>query len=227
MTTRTWARLSMIGIALAVAIGASVAVATTHNPPRVDLFAPVITDSCVTVSGGGAPGAGESIIHFEFDWDDGQKTIGFFPADHIYGAAGTFEITVTALQSDLQTTATSTVVTVPVPPPPGGQPPLLQVFIASTIGTAITVNGFTIPGAGCTLIERISWDWGDGQHEDAFLFPGPHTYAREGVYVARATAHQTDGEKTSVCFVVRTEGAADGRGNSLNNVLEFASLGCS
>ena len=89
------------------------------------------------------------------------------------------------------------------------------------------MNGVVSAGAGCTSIERIHWDWGDGQHEDAFLFPGPHTYTREGVYVARATAHQSDGEKTSICFVVRTEGAADGRANSLNNELEFAALGCS
>ncbi len=49
-------------------------------------------------------------------------------------------------------------------------------------GKQVTVNGgVTAP------VERIQWEWGDGQKEDHHFFPASHTYANPGTYEIKVT----------------------------------------
>ena len=49
-------------------------------------------------------------------------------------------------------------------------------------GLEVTVNGgVAVP------IERIQWDWGDGQIDEHHFFPASHTYDKPGPYEIKVT----------------------------------------
>jgi PKD repeat protein len=50
-------------------------------------------------------------------------------------------------------------------------------------GKQVTVNGGVM-----AQVERIQWEWGDGQIEKHRFFPASHTYATPGKYEIKVTA---------------------------------------
>jgi len=53
-------------------------------------------------------------------------------------------------------------------------------------GREVTVNGgVAVP------IERIQWDWGDGQIDKHHYFPATHTYNKPGRYQVKVTVFDT------------------------------------
>jgi hypothetical protein len=65
-------------------------------------------------------------------------------------------------------------------------------------GHAVTISGSATPGSASVVIERVTWDWGDGSGETR-IFAATHTYATWGTYTVSVTAYQSDGQ-----FVTRT-----------------------
>jgi PKD repeat protein len=54
---------------------------------------------------------------------------------------------------------------------------------ADVQGKKVTVNGGVM-----AQVERIQWEWGDGQMEKHRFFPASHTYAAPGKYEIKVTA---------------------------------------
>jgi PKD repeat protein len=88
------------------------------NPPELTLFQPEIDGLTVKVNGVTRPGTpGTTITRIHWDWGDGFREDGWFPASHTYAMAGTYTVTVTAYQSDdLSTTRSLTVTLQPQAP---------------------------------------------------------------------------------------------------------------
>ncbi len=49
-------------------------------------------------------------------------------------------------------------------------------------GRQVTVNGGVI-----AQVERIQWEWGDGQIDQHHFFPASHTYEAPGTYEIKVT----------------------------------------
>lgn len=69
--------------------------------------------------------------------------------------------------------------------------PDLRISTPTVSGYEVTINGVVLYGPGCPDIERVHWDWGDGQENDDW-FPGQHTYTSPGVYLVTVTAYDRE-----------------------------------
>ncbi len=65
------------------------------------------------------------------------------------------------------------------------QDPSVQLHLAppEIKGSTVSVNGGVV-----SPVERIQWEWGDGQADRHLFFPARHTYARPGSYEITVTA---------------------------------------
>ena len=64
-------------------------------------------------------------------------------------------------------------------------------------GAEVNVNGgIAVP------VERIQWEWGDGQMERHHFFPAEHTYAKPGKYKIVVTAFDSKGLTASQSVTV-------------------------
>ena len=59
-------------------------------------------------------------------------------------------------------------------------------------GREVTVNGGVV-----TPVERIQWDWGDGQFEKHHFFPFSHTYKNPGRYEIKITVFDSKNQSTT------------------------------
>jgi serine/threonine protein kinase/DNA-binding beta-propeller fold protein YncE len=75
-------------------------------------------------------------------------------------------------------------------------PPSLTLFDPQIDGLKVTVNGITKPGYNNASINRIQFNWGDGNIEYSW-FPATHTYEKEGEYAITVTTYQSDGLTTT------------------------------
>lgn len=71
-------------------------------------------------------------------------------------------------------------------------PPTIELFSPSTSGTAVTINGVTLPTTPGATITSIQWSWGDGTTTTSW-FPATHSYAAAGTYTVTVTATDTNG----------------------------------
>lgn len=53
----------------------------------------------------------------------------------------------------------------------------LNLSLPQTEGHTVTVNGGVVAS-----VERIQWEWGDGQIDKHLFFPASHTYSAPGRY---------------------------------------------
>ncbi len=86
-------------------------VVLTPKSPVITLFSPLIEGTNVTLNGLVSPGDGNTTIQgIIIDWDDGRSgNYTRLPANHQYTKAGTYEISITGIQSDGQSTSKSIV----------------------------------------------------------------------------------------------------------------------
>jgi PKD repeat protein len=86
---------------------------------KVTLSTPSVNGMTVTINGGTLPTTqGAIVTRIGWNWGDGQSTTGWFPQQHTFAAAGTYQVTVTATDSNGQNGSASTSVTIAVQTPP-------------------------------------------------------------------------------------------------------------
>ena len=189
-------------------------------PPSLILYPTVSAQGYqVTVDGSVGPGtAGTTITRVTWDWGDGVIEDHPVPNTHSYASVGSYTITVTALQSDGQSTTKTMTVYVssqtepttapPTTAPPGTatQPPVTaEPTPATTVGPPVlTINpplvenetvvmgGSIQPGGPGAVIDLVIWDWGDGIRETQNTLPVTHVYRAAGEYTIGVEVIQSE-----------------------------------
>ena len=66
-------------------------------------------------------------------------------------------------------------------------------------------NEVTVNGGVAVPIERIQWDWGDGQVDQHHFFPASHTYSKPGRYKITVTVFNSENKTAtrSVTAVIK------------------------
>ncbi len=59
-------------------------------------------------------------------------------------------------------------------------------------GKQVTVNGGVI-----APVDRIQWEWGDGQIDKHHFFPATHTYAKPGRYEIKVTVFDSKNQSAT------------------------------
>jgi len=82
------------------------------QPPSLTLNTPEINGLTIRVNGVTLPGtSGTTITRIQWDWGDGYSEDHWFPASHTYSRPGTYDVAVTAHQSDgLSTTKSAKII---------------------------------------------------------------------------------------------------------------------
>lgn len=156
---------------------------------------------------GGCIDGSASIVSEVVDWGDGTQTqiqpqfFSAFTVQNTYHAAGTYTVTVTAVDSNGTTgTATGQVVV------SGNSPPSCTLTVSPSSGTApltVTANGTcTDPDNDIT---STSINWGDGSTTQGSS--GTHTYGSPGTFTVTITATDSVGNQGSASQVVTVTAA--------------------
>ncbi|MCX6030828.1 MAG: PKD domain-containing protein [Chloroflexi bacterium] len=85
-------------------------------------------------------------------------------------------------------------------------PPSLKLGEPVVRDLTAVVEGSASPGCREAVIQRVTWDWGDGQKDDQGV-PGKHQYAQGGRYRVTATAYDNLGQSGSAQVVVSVSAA--------------------
>lgn len=187
-------------------------------PPRIDLNRTDTKNLAVTVYGLATPGSSNTTITtIRWDWgENGLEEYHEFPYSHTYGNAGTYSLSITALQSDgqnatrtetlliaglplIETPAVPVNTTVPVMAGPGmpAGAPSLTLLEPVVDGLNVTLNGNLNPGSPSSTIASVDIDWDDGSRSGYSGLPATHQYAGQGIYTVNITGIQSDGQSTT------------------------------
>ena len=79
-------------------------------------------------------------------------------------------------------------------------PPIISLSAPVINGSSVSVNGVVTPGSGCSIVS-ITWTWGDNITSTGW-FPASHAYLNSGTYNITATAHQSNGQTSSISTTV-------------------------
>jgi len=127
------------------------------------------------------PGTSDTHTFF-WDFGDGGFSTAQNPS-HLYGAGGTFNVTVTVTDSDQGSGQASGTIVVNAPPVANAGPNKV-----ANEGTTLTFSGtFSDPGTGHTFL----WDFGDGSTATTQI--ATHAYADNGTYVSTFTVTDSGG----------------------------------
>jgi len=201
-------------------------------PPRIDLNKTETKNLAVTVYGLATPGSSNTTITtIRWDWgENGLEEYHEFPYSHTYGNAGTYTLSITALQSDGQNaTRTETLLiaglpmietppvpantTVPVIPAGPGMPagaPSLTLLEPVVDDLNVTLNGNLNPGSPSATITSVDIDWDDGSQSGYSDLPATHQYAGQGIYTVNITGIQSDGQSTTKSITLNVKTANPG-----------------
>ena len=141
-----------------------------------------------TVNGVVWADGGELFTPLLWDWGDGSQSTSWFPASHFYSECGTYPVSVTARECEIERSESLTVVI------PAGID--LHVILDGVDGTTATFQGNVETTDCCDLSAPPSWDWGDGSQSTSW-FPASHTYSECGAYTVTVTV--------SDCGITRSE----------------------
>ena len=186
-------------------------------PPSLILYPIVSSESrSVTVEGTVGPGAtGAAITRVNWNWGDGVIEDHAVPNTHTYAEIGSYTITVTAFQSDGQSTSrtmtvfvsgqtettTEPTTAVPVTTPPATVaptpvitvgPPVLVLDPPLVNNQTVVIGGMIQPGGPSAVIDLVVWDWGDGIRETQNILPVTHVYRAAGEYTIGVEAIQSE-----------------------------------
>jgi DNA integrity scanning protein DisA with diadenylate cyclase activity len=184
--------------------------------PRLVLNRTDTGNLAVTVYGAALPGSvNTSITSIRWDWgDNGTVEYHEFPYSHTYSIPGTYTFSVTAFQSDGQTTThTETVIFAALPvipgpveiintsvpggvagPGPVTGPPVLTLLEPVVDGLNVTLNGNLNPGYPAATIKSVIVNWDDGNLAEYKDLPAMHQYSSTGIYTVNITGNQSDGQ---------------------------------
>ena len=136
-------------------------------------------------------------VSYEWDFGDGTVVTGGPTADHIYAAAGSYTVAVTA-SNGISAQSASTTMVVTDPPPPDD--PITGLAVVGQSPLAVGTSGaFTATISGGTNIS-YSWDFGDG----TIVAGGStinHAYAAAGAYTVTVTASNNVGSEIAATSV--------------------------
>src|SRR5436853_2042579 len=81
-----------------------------RSPPIITVFRPTIDDLSVSINGVALPTSADAkITKILWNWNDGETTVGWFPQNHTYIQGGTYNIVVTAFDTNELSTSASLV----------------------------------------------------------------------------------------------------------------------
>jgi PKD repeat protein len=140
--------------------------------------------------------ATQAISSATWDFGDAATLTTTTPfASHVYGAGGSYPVTVIVRDTQGRTASASATAVIPPAPAPPPPPPALSVTIGCTPGTHGTtstpcnVAATNASGQIVTAsITSVAWDWGDGSPIETTSGPlASHTYAQAGKFTVAAT----------------------------------------
>jgi DNA integrity scanning protein DisA with diadenylate cyclase activity len=192
---------------------------TDNPPPLLILETPDIENLTCTMNGTVAPGSVNlTIVSIRWDWGDNlTPEYRGFPYSHMYGSPGTYNLSITALQSDGQNTTRTANFSVkqqviPGMPPaplntsapgaPGGPgmvtgAPVLTLLEPVIDRMNVTLNGNLNSASPGVTIESVSVDWNDGNATKSSDFPMTYQYSSPGIFTITITGNQSDGQSTT------------------------------
>src|SRR5262249_20336473 len=147
-----------------------------------------------------------SVTGYAWDFGDGAVGTGATP-QHTYGAAGTYNVTLTVTDDLGATNAVTKAVQVAGP----GTHHLLAAFTATALGLVTTFDGSDSEVSDGNI---VSWEWIFGDRADgAIAVSGPgsvvsHQYLAGGTYSVTLTVADDTGATASVTHTVTVEGPA-------------------
>ncbi|HLC61192.1 MAG TPA: PKD domain-containing protein [Candidatus Nanoarchaeia archaeon] len=132
------------------------------------------------------------------NWGDGSSSSGGpFSAAHIYLAAGTYFVTVTATDSRGASSSRNCGQIIVIPTG-GNNPPVISSCNAPstvTVGTAATINYAISDPEGDSF--TVSINWGDGTSSSGGASSASHTYSSTGTFTVTITATDSRGASSS------------------------------
>jgi DNA integrity scanning protein DisA with diadenylate cyclase activity len=189
------------------------------TPPLIVLDIPVIENLTCTIFGSVTPGSvNVTIDSIRWDWGDNiTPEYHGFPYSHVYRDPGTYNLSITALQSDGQNITSAVNITVGQRGVPGTIPPTLNTSAIATSGipgpvpgapvltllepvidrTNVTLNGNLNPGSPGITIESVSIDWNDGNFTESADLPVTHQYSSPGIFTITILGKQSDRQTTT------------------------------
>ena len=174
----------------------------TNVAPVVEAGPDQTTDEGATVTVTGVfTDAGSGDTHtVEWDFGDGA-TADTLTASHIYADNGVYTAKLTVTDDDGDATTDTLTITV------NNVAPVVEAGPDQTTdeGATVTVTGaFTDAGSGDT--HTVEWDFGDGTTADTLT--ASHVYADNGVYTAKLTVTDDDGDATSDTLTITVNNVA-------------------
>ena len=172
----------------------TVAAAPPVNQAPVSSFTVLPSQLTVNVDGSGSTDADGTIAGYAWNFGDGTAGTGV-TTSHVYGAAGTYTITLTVTDDDGATNASSQPVQV-VAPAPNAKP--VASFTSDVDGLTANLTSTSTDSDG--EIVSYAWDLGDGQSstEPSLV----HSYAAAGSYSVKLTVTDDDAATTTVTKTV-------------------------
>jgi PKD repeat protein len=162
-----------------------------------------VSGSTVTVGGTAAAGtAGTTITRIAWDWGDTTTEDHAVPNTHAYAATGTYTVTVTAYQSDGQSTSRTVRVpingpTVTTTVPTTTTPPPATAPAAAFNWSASATNGRDIRFTDASTGIITAWSWQFGDDATAVGQTAGHVYAQAGNYTVTLTVTGPGGASTA------------------------------
>ncbi len=190
----------------------------SSSPPLLVLFTPLIENLTCTIFGNVTPGSVNMTINsIAWDWgDNSMPEYHGFPYSHVYSSPGAYNLSITALQSDGQSSIRIINITVEQRGVPDTGPPTLNTSAAATPGVPavagapvltflepvidrmnVTLNGNLNPGSPGLTIVLVSVDWNDGNLTKSADLPVTHQYSSPGIFTITITGNQSDGQTTT------------------------------
>ena len=193
-TTRIRARISIL---VSPSNGAAPTAAFTFSPASPDMGQTVTFDASTTTDEGAA------CTSCAFVWDFGDSTTGTGRVvTHVYGAAGTYTVTLTATDSlgSSSTPVTHTVTVAATTIPTG-----LSVTASPNQPIAKQAATFTATATAAANHHIVSYQfsWGDGDSNSSSSPVIQHTYSQSGSYLITLTVRD-DLNQSSTGFTVIT-----------------------
>lgn len=178
------------------------------------------TLSSVTVSGSAlSQSSGASITEIDWNWGDGQTNSGSFPQTHQYSNDNTYQISVSAIDSNGNIGIAYMEINVYRKITNSNLPPEIVVDTPSvgSDGSTVNLNGLTASGSSTANIASVTFNWGDGQTTSGG-FPQSHTYLTSGSHLITVSVQDTSGNTNQVRTSVTTSVAGVNTGSNLPTV---------